>query len=196
MKGNLTQGMSQDYQADPDVALMMRVARGDRAAFEQLVIKYQKAVINTAYRYTGNPSAAEELAQDVFLRVFRAASTYKPDARFSTWLFTIVRNVCSNFRTREGKQDHQTDSEEEAVFVAEKAEDPQSRVLRRERELKIRRAVEKLPDSLKLPLILHQFQQMPYEEIAQILDITLAAVKVRIHRARQALIEELRELVE
>ena len=188
--------MSQDYQADRDVALMMRVAKGDRGAFEQLVIKYQKAVINTAYRYTGNPAAAEELAQDVFLRVFRSAHTYKPDARFSTWLFTIVRNVCSNFRTRQGKQDQHTDSEEEASSVAASAEDPEHRMLRRERERKIRDAVEKLPESLKLPLILHQFQQMQYDQIAEILGITLTAVKVRIHRARQALIEELRELVQ
>lgn len=188
--------MPHDYQADPDVALMMKVAKGDRAAFEQLVLKYQKGVISTAYRYTGNPSAAEELAQDVFLRVFRAASTYKPDARFSTWLFTIVRNVCSNFRTREGRQDRQTDAEEETAYIAEKSENPERRMLRRERERKIRAAIEKLPESLRLPLILHQFQQMQYEEIAQVMDISLTAVKVRIYRARQALIEELRELVE
>jgi RNA polymerase sigma-70 factor, ECF subfamily len=187
--------MTQNYQADPDVALMMRVAAGDRSAFEQLVIKYQKSVINTAYRYTGNPAAAEELAQDVFLRVFRAAPTYKPDARFSTWLFTIVRNICANFRSRQGKQDQQTDPEEEASFVSERTENPEGRMLRQERERKIRKAVQKLPESLRLPLILHQFQQVRYEEIAEIMGISLAAVKVRIHRARQALIDELKELV-
>jgi RNA polymerase sigma-70 factor (ECF subfamily) len=181
-----------EHDQDPDVALMLRVAAGDRNAFEQLVLKYQKTVINIAYRYIGNPSVAEELAQDVFVRVFRAAATYKPEARFSTWLFTIVRNVCSNYRTREGKFDHQMDPDSPALLVLHVQESPEEELVKKERQQKVQDAIESLPDTLRLPLILHQFNQMQYEQIAEVLEISLSAVKVRIYRARQALLEILK----
>jgi RNA polymerase sigma-70 factor (ECF subfamily) len=183
------------YQDDPDVELMLRVAGGDRLAFENLMLKYQRSVLNTAYRYTGNPAVAEELAQDIFLRVHRAASTYKPEARFSTWLFTIVRNVCLNYRSREGKYDDQIDAELDRDLPAAQKGNPEEDLVRLERDRKIRAAIAKLPESLRLPLILHQFEHLPYEEVAQVLKTSLAAVKVRIHRARIALIEPLKELL-
>jgi RNA polymerase sigma-70 factor (ECF subfamily) len=183
--------MAGDHKQDPDVQLMLKAGAGDLHSFEMLVIKYQKSVLNAAYRYTGNPSVAEELAQDVFVRVFRAAPTYKPEARFSTWLFTIVRNVCSNYRTREGKQDHQVDADADLPSIAKDDENPEQAAIRHELECKIQNAVLALPESLRLPLILSQFQQMPYEEIATVLDLSVAAIKVRIFRARQALAEKL-----
>ncbi len=185
--------MAGDYKQDPDVQLMLNAGVGDLQSFEKLVLKHQKSVLNAAYRYTGNPSVAEELAQDVFVRVFRAASSYKPEARFSTWLFTIVRNVCSNYRAREGKQDHQIDAEADLPSIAQDDENPEQTAIRREFECKIQKAILALPESLRMPLILSQFQQMPYEEIAGILELSVAAVKVRIFRARQALAEMLLE---
>jgi RNA polymerase sigma factor, sigma-70 family len=184
-----------NYREDPDVALMLRVVSGDRSAFENLVLKYQKAILNTAFRYTGNPAVAEELAQDVFVRVYRAASSYKPEARFSTWLFTIVRNVCMNYRSREGKYDLQMDSELKQEMTAEDQPDPEESLIRLERQRKVRDAVKSLPETLRLPLILHQFQHLSYEEVAEVLEVSLAAVKVRIHRARVALVDELKELL-
>jgi RNA polymerase sigma-70 factor (ECF subfamily) len=186
---------SPDYSEDPDVALMLRFAQGDRNAFENLVFKYQKAILNAAFRYTGNPSVAEELAQDVFVRVYRAASAYKPEARFSTWLFTIVRNVCMNYRSREGRYDQQMDSEVEQEMAAEEQPDPEERLIRSERRRKVQDAVKSLPETLRLPLILHQFQHLSYEEVAEVLEVSLGAVKVRIHRARLALIDQLKELL-
>jgi RNA polymerase sigma-70 factor, ECF subfamily len=180
-----------DYKQDPDVQLMLKAAEGNLQSFEELVLKHQKAVLNAAYRYTGNPSVAEELTQDVFVRVFRAAKSYRPEARFSTWLFTIVRNVCMNYKTREGKQDHQMDADNNLVEISQNQENPEQRAIRRELELKIQKAIMSLPESLRMPLILSQFQQMPYEEIAKALELSVAAVKVRIHRARNALAERL-----
>jgi RNA polymerase sigma factor (sigma-70 family) len=180
-----------DYKEDPDVQLMLQAGEGNLQSFEELVLKHQKAVLNAAYRYTGNPSVAEELAQDVFVRVFRAARSYRPEARFSTWLFTIVRNVCMNYKMREGKQDHQMDPDNDLVVISQGQENPEQRAIRRELEQKIQRAIMSLPETLRLPLILSQFQQMPYEEIAKVLELSVAAVKVRIHRARNALAERL-----
>jgi len=180
-----------DYKQDPDVQLMLKAAEGNLQSFEELVLKHQKAVLNAAYRYTGNPSVAEELTQDVFVRVFRAAKSYRPEARFSTWLFTIVRNVCMNYKTREGKQDHQMDADNNLVEISQNQENPEQRAIRRELELKIQKAIMSLPESLRMPLILSQFQQMPYEEVAKVLELSVAAVKVRIHRARNALAERL-----
>jgi RNA polymerase sigma-70 factor, ECF subfamily len=180
-----------DYKQDPDVQLMLKAGEGNLQSFEELVLKHQKAVLNAAYRYTGNPSVAEELTQDVFVRVFRAAKSYRPEARFSTWLFTIVRNVCMNYKMREGKQDHQMDADNDLVEISQSQENPEQKAIRRELELKIQKAIMSLPESLRMPLILSQFQQMPYEEIAKVLELSVAAVKVRIHRARNALAERL-----
>jgi len=180
-----------DYKQDPDVQLMLKVGEGNLQSFEELVLKHQKAVLNAAYRYTGNPSVAEELTQDVFVRVFRAAKSYRPEARFSTWLFTIVRNVCMNYKMREGKQDHQMDADNDLTEVSQSQENPEQRAIRRELELKIQKAIMSLPETLRMPLILSQFHQMPYEEIAKVLELSVAAVKVRIHRARNALAERL-----
>jgi len=182
------------FEQDPDVGLMQRVAKEDRAAFEELVLKYQKKVINTIYRYTGNPGVAEELAQDVFVRVFRAAKKYRPEARFSTWLFTIVRNVCANYRTREGKHDRQMDSEASPLLAGPAQQNPESDYQRKEVQQKIQQAIAELPESLRMPLVLNHFSQMQYDEIARVLDLSLAAVKVRIHRARMALVEKLSAL--
>jgi len=185
-----------NYQADPDVALMMRVSRGDEAAFEQLVLKYQKPVINFVFRYTGNAAAAEDIAQDVFVRAYRAASSYRPDAKFSTWLFTIVRNLCSNYRTREGRLDQRMDSEADMNVILPGEPSPEDLAVRKEIEERIQEAIQSLPESLRIPLILHQFQEMQYDEVAQVLGISLAAVKVRIHRAKLNLAEKLRPYIE
>jgi RNA polymerase sigma-70 factor (ECF subfamily) len=187
--------MAQDYTSDPDAQLMMRVSKGDAAAFEALVLKYQKVVINAAYRYTGNPSVAEELAQDAFVRVYRAASTYQPQARFSTWLFTIVRNLCQNYETRIGMNDRKTDPPGQ-MEVASKRKNPQDQLLNREMEKRIQLAIESLPESLRLPFVFFQFSQMSYLEIASVLEISLSAVKVRIHRARLMLADKLKDYVE
>ena len=187
--------MSDKSAEDPDVALMLRAAAGNQDAFEQLVVKYQRPVMNAAYRYTGNAAAAEELAQEVFIRVFRAAKNYRPEARFSTWLFTIVRNVCSNYRAREGKQDlaESIEAQSESIVLVSRHQDPQESVIRKEAEEKVQQAILTLPDSLRLPLVLHHFSNRSYEEIAAILDLSLSAVKVRIHRAKLALLEKLSE---
>lgn len=187
--------MTDSYRDDPDVDLMIRVVKGDRPSFELLVTKYQKTVLNIAFRYTGNPAVAEELTQDVFVRVYRAAPAYKPEARFSTWLFTIVRNVCSNYRSREGRLDQQMDSGSDPFYFTNPQESPEENLIRSERRKKIREAIRQLPESLRLPLILHQFEHLSYGQVAEILDISLGAVKVRIHRARLALMEQLKELV-
>lgn len=181
---------------DPDAALMQRAARGDLAAFEELVRKYQKSVINTAYRFTGNPSVAEELAQEVFVRIYKAARSYKPTARFSTWLFTIVRNICSNYRQREGKFDRFTTSNIDLTTRLQEKNNPESDLIRKQMQQEIQKAIQELPESLRLPLILSQFQKMQYSEIAKVMNLTLVAVKVRIHRARQSLMEKLIPLVD
>lgn len=175
---------------DPDVALMFRVRKGDRDAFESLVMKHQKSVINAAFRYTGNPSVAEDLAQEVFLRVYRAAAHYEPEAKFTTWLFTIVRNICSNYRTREGSHDHDMQPEEDWKLPAPDA-DPESTAIRRQMRARVQNAVADLPESLRFPLILSHYHQMGYDEIAKALDLSLSAIKIRIHRAKILLLERL-----
>jgi RNA polymerase sigma factor (sigma-70 family) len=175
---------------DPDVALMLRVRAGDREAFESLVVKHQKSVINAAFRYTGNPSVAEDLAQEVFLRVYRAAANYQPEARFTTWLFTIVRNICSNYLTREGSHDLDMETEDEWKLPASES-NPESEAIREQLKRKVQKAVADLPESLRFPLILSHYHHLGYGEIAEALDLTISAVKVRIHRAKNLLLVKL-----
>jgi RNA polymerase sigma factor (sigma-70 family) len=186
--------MSIENQLDEDATLMVRVRSGDLDAFEFLVQKYRKQIINTAYRYTGNSLVAEDLAQDVFVRVFRAASDYQPEARFSTWLFTILRNVCSNYRTRQGRLDRFIDQAADPDQGLGKNESAEQRMIRKETENKIQDAIRALPESLKMPFVLNQFAQLRYAEVAEILNLTLSAVKLRIHRARLLLADQLIEL--
>ncbi len=185
---------------DPDAELMFRVKRGDLAAFEALVDKYKQPVTNLMARTLGDPTEAEDLAQNVFVQVFRAASRYQPSAKFSTWLFTIARNLCWNELRRRSRhptvslEQHPEDHEE---FGEKQYEDPRitlppDLLLRRELENKVRQALAELPENQRLAILLFQEEELAYEDIAKILDCSLSATKSMIHRGRETLKKRLK----
>lgn len=182
---------------DEDLALVERFKQGDNAAFEALVTKYQRSVLNLVYRFTGETNRAEDLAQEVFVRVYRALGGFEAKAKFFTYLYKITLNLCLKEREREQRRrtyslDEKSNDDEgrvrEVVDTSGSAEDV---VERREIARVVREAVQSLPEEQRTAVILHRFQGLSYEELAEVLDISLPAVKSRLHRAKLALKEQL-----
>jgi RNA polymerase sigma-70 factor (ECF subfamily) len=180
---------------DPDAALMLRVKQGDTAAFAQLVDKFKQPVINLAYRTLHDLTEAEDLAQNAFVQVYKSAARYEPSAKFSTWLFTIARNLCLNEIRRRAR--HPADSLDQPAAETDdhplrQVEDkgvssPPEQLLRGELEEKVERALAELPENQRTALLLCRQEELSYEEIAAVLGCSLSATKSLIHRARETL---------
>ena len=179
---------------DPDTQLMVNYCAGEAAAFRDLLQRNNAIVFKLACRYLGDPTEAEDVVQDVFIRVHGAARDYKPTAKFTTWLYRITVNVCLN-RLRSSKV-HATvsldatpteDDEPMAGIASEPAEAPSAKLEREELEVKVREAMACLPESQRTAVLLRRFHEMSYEEIAEVMQTTVPAVKSLLARARQTL---------
>ena len=187
-------------QTDPDAALMLRAKRGDRAAFAELVEKYKQPVMNFVFRSLRDEIEAEDLAQNVFLQAWKSRSRYRQTAKFSTWLFTIARNLCLNEIRRRSR--HPAESIEEAHAEHEdlprqQYEDksqiaPPDKLLHGELAQKIEEALAELPEAQRTAILLCRQDELSYEEIAEVLDCSLSATKSLIHRGRETLKEILK----
>jgi RNA polymerase sigma-70 factor (ECF subfamily) len=185
---------------DPDAALMLRVKRGDSAAFGALVEKYKQPVMNLAYRTLRDATEAEDLAQNVFVQVFKSAHRYKVSAKFSTWLFTIARNLCLNEIRRRSR--HPAESLDQAhpeqedqplrQFEDVKTFSPPDSLLHGELEEKVGQALAALPENQRTALLLCRQEELSYEEIAEVLGCSLSATKSLIHRGRETLKQRLK----
>lgn len=181
---------------DSDAALMLRVKRGDRAAFEELVTRYRQPVLSFVFRTLPDATEAEDLAQGVFVQVWKSAARYEATAKFSTWLFTIARNLCLNEFRRRSR--HPADSLDAPAHAG--TDEPRGHgvedhrvtaapdtLLRAELEAKVAEAVAALPENQRTALLLWQQDDMAYDDIAEVLGCSLSAVKSLIHRARETL---------
>jgi RNA polymerase sigma-70 factor (ECF subfamily) len=174
-----------------DHALMERIADGDHLAFRQLVERHQNLVVGTVAKMLGNPSDAEDISQQVFLRVWRHARRYKPDAKFTTYLLTITRNLVFNeTRRRSRKNEVSSDEREENSHwqIEDRNEyQPDSELMQAELQKAVDQAIAALPEAQRLAVVMRRYQQASYEEIAKVLEMSLPAVKSLIFRARGAL---------
>jgi RNA polymerase sigma-70 factor (ECF subfamily) len=179
--------------ADPDTELMLKFQQGDDSAFKTLITRNQRIVLNLAYKYLGNRADAEDVCQDVFLKVCRAAETYQPTAKFTTWVYRITVNACLNrIRSvqthRNVSMDADLTGDGGGVELADGVDPPASQHLEQEElETKVREAMGRLPDSQRTAVLLRRFQELSYEEIARVMDTTIPAVKSLLARARQTL---------
>ena len=185
--------------ADPDVVRMLRVQRGEPGAFAELVERYWLPIVSRFFRQLGDRQEAEDLAQDVFLRLFRARANYRPTARFSTWLFHIAANVARNaVRSRRRRPckplsllcGGEADGEFARRYLPDRREGPTQPLERAELALQVRGALAELADRPRKALEL-QFQDRTYQEIATRLAMTPKAAKSLLYRARQQLKETL-----
>ncbi len=185
---------------DADAALMLRVKRGDDAAFAELVDKYKQPVMNLAYRILRDAAEAEDVAQNVFLQAYKSAPRYQASARFSTWLFTIARNLCLNEIRRRSR--HPTDSLEATgpdadeqparQFEDRKVPLPTDAALQGELAQKIELALAELPEIQRTAILLCRRDDLSYEDIARVIGCSLSATKSLIHRGRETLKEKLK----
>jgi RNA polymerase sigma-70 factor (ECF subfamily) len=192
--------------ARTDVQLMLDVKAGDEASFELLLHRYRTPLVNFLYRMVRNRELAEDLAQEVFLRVYRARADYVPSAKFTTWLFRIATNLALN-----SVRDHRyeklnvsidapitsdaEDGDERTLDVPEKAANIEQHLVEDVRRKMIRRAIDKLPEKQRAAVLLHKYQELDYAEIAKILACSESALKSLLFRAYETLRVELAPLV-
>ncbi len=179
--------------------LMARIAQGDDEAFEILVNHHQTSVLNLTYRFTGDRTHAKDLAQEVFIRVWRAAKTYKPEAKFTTWLYRITANLCFNelrsSRRKKWFSFHQSDDQSGETIedrLSDAAPSAEDLLLEKERSRQISEALQSLPDNQRMALILKRYDDLSYHEIAQVLGCSVSAVESLLVRAKRSLQEKLK----
>jgi RNA polymerase sigma-70 factor (ECF subfamily) len=178
-----------------DFSLMERIGAGDHAAFRDLVERHQHAVIGTVAKMLGNSSEAEDIAQQVFLRIWKNAKRYRPDAKFTTYLFTITRNLVFNeTHRRSRKKEVSSDEREEFsnhLIEGNPDRQPDAELLQAELQLAVDDAIAALPEAQRMAVVLRRYEQLSYEEIAEVLQLSVSAVKSLLFRARTALRESL-----
>ncbi len=186
---------SPDDQNDLSVALMALIGRGDHAAFGKLVRQHQGVVIGTAYRMLGNMDDAQDLGQQLFLRIWKSAPRYEPTAKFTTWMFTILRNLAFNEYRRRGRHPVQSLDAGMEDFGHQIADaqtvTADAALAHQELAAAIDAAILALPEKARLAVTLRRYEELPYEEIAVILDLTVSAVKSLLFRARTELRQSL-----
>ena len=183
-----------------DFLLMARVGAGDHAAFRQLVERHQHAVIGTVAKMLGNASESEDIAQQVFLRIWKNAKRYRPDAKFTTYLFTITRNLVFNeTRRKSRKKEISSDEREEnsnLTFEANPDRQPDAELLQAELQQAVDDAIASLPEAQRMAVVLRRYEQLSYEEIGDVLHLSVSAVKSLLFRARTNLREGLAAYLE
>ena len=186
-----------------DAAVMLRVAAGDEAGFNYLVGKYHRAMINFLYRMVHNQAVAEELAQEVFLRVYRSRESYRAEAKFTTWLYRIATNLAVN-HARDTKHERSVQNvyldapDEESGTTPDVADDTptiEQTLVRDERMAAIRAHVMALPERQRMAVLMHKYQGMDYRQIGDVLKLSESATKSLLFRAYQTLREKLKDFV-
>jgi RNA polymerase sigma-70 factor (ECF subfamily) len=186
-----------------DAAVMLRVAAGDESSFNFLVAKYHRAIIHFLYRMVRNEAVAEEMAQEVFLRVYRSRESYRAEAKFTTWLYRIATNLAVN-HARDTKHERSAQTvyldapDEETGSTPDVADDEPSveqKLMRDERMAAIRLHVMELPERQRMAVLMHKYQGMDYRQIGDVLKLSESATKSLLFRAYQTLRDKLKEFV-
>ena len=186
---------------DPDAQLMLRFKDGDTEAFDRLFVKHTRGIVNFAYRFVRNREVAEELAQEVFLKVYENAAGYRIQARFTSWLYKIAANVCLNeIRKPQFRVPHKSmhalpsddgnDEDRKLEFGTDASPDK----IFEQKDLSriIKQALDQIPEKQRIAFILNKYQELSYSEVADVLESSEKAVKSLIHRAKEALAERLK----
>ena len=186
-----------------DAEVMLRVKAGDETAFAYLVQKYRRPMVSFMYRMSHNSAAAEDLAQEVFLRVYRSRENYEASAKFTTWLYRIATNLAVNHArdTRHERPENMVSLDEPdedtglTVDVPDGSATAEETIMKRERMAAIRQRVQALPERQRTAVIMHKYQQMDYRQIAEVLKLSESATKSLLFRAYETLRGQLKEFV-
>ncbi len=191
------------YESLTDAEVMLRAGSDDNAAFEYLATKYHRSMIAFMYRMCHNQALAEELAQEVFLRVYRSRKSYAAEAKFTTWLYRIATNLAVNYARdhkveRSGKMVSLDEPDEETGTtpdVADATLNAEQQILRQERLAAIKKHVLALPEKQRAAVLMHKYDSMDYREIASVLKLSESATKSLLFRAYETLRERLKDFV-
>jgi RNA polymerase sigma-70 factor (ECF subfamily) len=183
----------------PSEDLMARIAKSDKDAFELLVNRHQTSVLNLIYRFIGDRTQAKDLAQEVFIRVWQAAGSYQPKAKFTTWIYRITANLCFNelksARRRRWFPFHRS-NEDTGNFIEETLSDgapsAEDLLLAKERSRQIANALQSLPENQRMALILKRYDDLSYQEIAKVIGCSVSAVESLLVRAKRTLQEKIK----
>ncbi|HKN34662.1 MAG TPA: sigma-70 family RNA polymerase sigma factor [Terriglobales bacterium] len=186
-----------------DADVMLRVKAGDEPAFDYLVQKYRRPMVSFMYRMAHNAAAAEDLAQEVFLRVYRSRGSYEASAKFTTWLYRIATNLAVNHArdTRHERPENMAsldEADEETgttMDVADTSPNVEEKLVKQERLKAIRQKVENLPERQRQAVLMHKYQQMDYKQIGEVLNLSESATKSLLFRAYETLREQLKEFI-
>lgn len=185
-----------------DEQLVERVQRGDKNAFNLLVKKYQHKVVNLVARYVNNPGDVPDVAQEAFIKAYRALPTFRGESAFYTWLYRIAVNTAKNYLTSQGRRPPSSDVEaDEAEYYGggealQEVATPENLALTDEIKRTVLTAIEALPEDLRTAITLREMEGLSYEEIAEIMDCPVGTVRSRIFRAREAIDKKLQPLIE
>ena len=188
--------------AEADKALVLKVQQGDKSAFDLLVIKYQHRIIQLVNRYVKDPSEAQDVAQESFIKAYRALGNFRGDSAFYTWLYRIAINTAKNYLVSRNRRysdyhiDVQDAEQVENSLQLKVMETPDNLLQNDEIIDAIKKAIENLPEEMKVAIMLREFEGMSYEEIAQAMECPVGTVRSRIFRAREAIDEKLSPLID
>ena len=182
--------------SDPIDAIIERCLTGDQAAWEQIVRQHWRKVFNIAYKFTGKHDEAEDLTQDVFLKIFKSLHTFDQRANFQTWLVSVSRNLCiDHYRSvRKERETIDRDVDANTLMPISKSPSPVAALEARDRVEMLRKALEQLPPTLRSAVMLRDIQELSYQEIADRLALPEGTVKSRINRGRTELARQIRRL--
>jgi RNA polymerase sigma-70 factor (ECF subfamily) len=185
-----------------DIELVKRVQQGDKAAFDVLVLKYQQKVVNLVSRFVSDQSECYDVAQETFIKAYKALGNFRGDSQFYTWLYRIAANTAKNHLASRSRKSpaYSVDVEDAEHFSGESGlkeyANPENLLLTDEIKRTVFAAIEKLPDDLKSAITLREIEGLSYEDIADVMDCPIGTVRSRIFRARDAIDKELRPLLE
>ena len=185
-----------------DEQLVERVQRGDKAAFNLLVKKYQHKVVNLVARYVNNPGDVPDVAQEAFIKAYRALPTFRGESAFYPWLYRIAVNTAKNYLTSQGRRPPSSDVEADEAEsygggeALQEVSTPENLALTDEIKRTVFSAIEALPEDLRTAITLRELEGLSYEEIAEIMDCPVGTVRSRIFRAREAIDKKLQPLIE
>ncbi len=187
---------------DLDQDLVLRVQRGDKAAFDLLVIKYQHKLVHLVNRYVKDPSEAQDVAQDAFIKAYKALGEFRGDSAFYTWLYRIAINTAKNYLLSRSRRHSDFEIEMQDAEDIENApqlkdiDTPEDQLMNDQIVQVIKTAIENLPEEMRIAITLREFEGMSYEEIAEAMDCPIGTVRSRIFRAREAIDEKLNPLLD
>ena len=189
---------AQPFTGDALETLIQRCLRGDQLAWELIVRQYWRKVFNIAYKFVGKHDAAEDLAQDIFLKIFKSLNTFDRRANFQTWLISVSRNLCIDHYRSVRKERETIDREIDPNELSPASHEisPMAHLEQRDRVVLLRHALAELPDTLKTAVLMRDIQEMTYQEIADRLKLPEGTVKSRINRGRTELARHVKRMVD